>query len=55
MNIKIKNNKSILSEVTMSIAGIFWHLALPSVLLQCMVKSLILDKTWLNLGVMCSS
>ena len=33
-----------MSEVTMSIALIFWHLALLSVLLQFMVKVCIWDK-----------
>ena len=52
MNIK---NKIKMSDVTMHIALIFWHLALLSVFLQCLFKLQSLGQKRSNPVVVCSA
>ena len=53
MNIKI--NENVLSDATIHMALIFWHLALLSVFLHSLFKLWTLDKKRSNPVVMCSA
>ena len=56
LKLNIKNKKEIvLSDTTMHIALIFWHLALLSVFLRCLFKLWTLDQKRSNPVVVCSA